>query len=296
MSARLSDILPPLLSLLAAAAAPAQEGFHPKVKWLYASAGLSWDYWRGSDSLGWEKKDRNYNPPQTLSSVTLGGSAALTSKVGLYLALPFFYNRIERYTDHAGLEQPALSASGVGDLEIGLPVKVGKAVLQPQAALPGFYAPDYHPFYHPRFQQAWSGLGVYRAGLGLSLPWKAHYYWASAEMVLLKPGETDGYTGPLVEEGDYILKGGYAYKRHPLPWLQWKAGADASYNSLSWAGADPQHNFSVEPKVSASYLKGRQELSLAAGATLYSWQGGDRTFHSYGSRRVYLGFYYGYYL
>lgn len=294
MSLRLSAFLPILCTLAAA-----QEGFHPKLKWLYASASLSLDYWKGSDSSGnevaWQPKDRNYNPPQTLSSITLGGSAALTSRAGLYLALPLFYNRIERYTDHNGIEQPALSAAGVGDLDVGFPIKIGRAVVQPQVSLPGFYAGGYHPFYSPRFQQAWSGLGVYRAALALSLPWNAHYLWASAEEVFLKPGETHDFTGPLVEEGDYILKGGYVWKRKLTEKLSGKTGFDLSYNSLSWAASDPQRNFSLEPKVSLSFWQGRRELSATAGATLYSWQGGASVFHSYGSRRAYLGFYCGYY-
>src|SRR6185295_7500440 len=101
--------------------------------------------------------------------LTLGGSAALTPRVGLFLSAPFFYNRIEAYADRYGTSQPSLSAAGVGDVEIGIPVKLGSATLQPQIAVPGLY--------HPRFQRAWSGLGVYRASLGASMPWKAHHAW-----------------------------------------------------------------------------------------------------------------------
>jgi hypothetical protein len=280
-------------------AAPARadsgpSGFHPKVKWLYASAGLAFDYWRGGDSLGngwaWRKKDNHNNAPQTLASITLGGSAALTPRVGLSLSVPCFYNRIEKYTDYDDFDHPSFSARGIGDIEIGIPVKVMRATLQPQLDVPGLYT--------PRFLRAWSGLGVYRASLGLSLPWKAHYGWASGETVVYKPGGgLPGRNGPMVEPWDYILKGGYAYKGKPLDWLHWKSGVDAAYNSLSWAGSRPQKNLSVEPRLGISYLpRPRQELSASLGATLYSWQGGATTFHSYGSRRIALGLYYGYYL
>src|SRR5689334_9182587 len=106
--------------------AAASHGLVPRVKWLYASAGLGLDYWGGAGTEGngfaWRKKDRAYNPPQTTSSFSLGGSAALTPRVGVFLSAPFFYNRIEAYADRYGTSQPSLSATGVGDVEIGVPV------------------------------------------------------------------------------------------------------------------------------------------------------------------------------
>jgi hypothetical protein len=265
--------------------------FQPKVKWLYLSSGMYLDRWGGGGAEGngfsWISKDRALNPPQSLYSLSAGAAMSITPAVGLAIGAPLFYNTFEPYTDGGGVDHKRSHRAGVGDFEIALPIKLGKAVLQPQLALPGPY--------DRKYLVPWTGFGVYRGSLGVSYPYKSHYAWAAAERVLYKPrGEDSG----LVEAGDFTLKGGYAWKRKLAAHFQGKAGVDLAYTSFTWQpNTESQDNFSIDPKISVSFFpEWRHELALTLSATLYSAQGGEEDFRSYASRRVFVGMYYGFYL
>jgi hypothetical protein len=281
--------------LLAAGAARSQTPewlrLQPKVKWLYLSSGIYFDRWGGTggqgNGFGWTAKYRSLNPPQSLYGLGAGGSVSITPVIGLAASVPVFYNTFEPYTDGSGGGHKRSHRSGIGDFEIAVPVKLGDATVQAQLAVPGPYDREY--------LVPWTGFGVYRGALGASYPWKANYFWASAERVLYKPGGRDS---GLVEAGDYSLKGGYAYKAALAGKLQGKAGVDLSFTSFTWQpAAESQDNFSIDPKISVSFFPDwKHELALTLSATLYSTQGGEEDFRSYASRRIFAGLYYGLYL
>lgn len=281
--------------MLAAAAAKSEAPewlrFQPKVKWLYLSSGVYLDLWGGSgesgNGAGWISKDRPLNPPQALYGLTAGGAVSLTPAIGLGASVPLFYNTFESYTDRIGGGHERRHRSGVGDFGISVPVKLGATTVQAQLAVPGPYEREY--------LVPWTGFGVYRGALGISRPWKAHYFWASAERVLYKPSGKDS---GLVEAGDFSLKGGYAFKKKLAVKIQGKAGFDVSYTSFTWQPyAESQDNFSIDPRISISFFpRGKRELALSVSATLYSSQGGEEDFRAYASRRIFAGLYYGVYL
>lgn len=289
-SARIA--LPVLLAVVfAGAETPAWLRFEPKLKWLYLSSGAYFDRWGGGGDKGngfsWIRKNRALNPPQTLYGATLGASGALTPNLGLGLSLPVFYNTFEPYTDRSGGEHKRQHRSGIGDLDINAPIRIGMLTLQPQLSIPGNYSREY--------LVPWTGFGVYRGALSASYPLKAHSLWAGYERVLYKPhGDDSG----LVEPGDYSLKGGYSWKAKLAPRFSGKAGFDLAYTSFTWQPtASAQRNFSCDPRVVVSFVpRGGQELALSLSATLYSTQGGEPDFRSYASRRVFAGLYYGFYL
>jgi hypothetical protein len=280
--------------LATAISACASEGdwwpINPKVKWLYLSSGIYLDRWGGGGASGndfsWHAKNRSLNPPQTLTSISAGGSLALTRCIGLSLSMPFFYNTFEEYSDRFGGLHPTDSRSGLGDFDIGIPIKIAKVTMQPQLSIPGPY--------DTKYLAPWTGFGVYRGGLGISYPWLAHSIWVAGETVLHKPsGENSG----MVEEGDFAVKGGYGYKLKLNPQLQVKGGMDLAYTSFRWQPtAKAQTTFTADPKVSFSVSPHHgQELSLSASGSLYSTQGGEPDFRSYASRRIFFGAYYGVY-
>ncbi|MDQ3000266.1 MAG: hypothetical protein M3Y08_03235 [Fibrobacterota bacterium] len=263
----------------------------PKVKSLHLSSGLYFDHWGGTGTEGngfvWQSKNRALNPPQSLYSLSAGGSVFLTPVLGLSAGIPIFYNTFEPYTDRSGGRHVRSHRSGIGDFEFGLPIKLGTLTVQPQLAVPGPYDREY--------LVPWTGFGVYRGSLGASYPWKTHHFWASAERVLYKPrGEDSG----LVEVGDFALKGGYAYKSRLARKIQGKAGVDLIYSSFTWQPiAKSQDNFSIDPKVTIAFFpEWKHELAVTLSATLYSTQGGEEDFRSYASRRIFAGFHYGLYL
>ena len=263
----------------------------PKLKWLYLSSGIYFDKWGGGgregNGISWISKNRALNPPQKLYGATVGAAGSITPNLGLGLSLPVFYNTFEPYTDGSGGEHSRQHRSGIGDLMIDLPIKIGKATVQPQLAIPGNYAREY--------LVPWTGFGVYRGALGVSYPIKSHFLWTGYERVLYKPHGPDS---GLVETGDFSLKGGYAWKTTLAPRLQGKAGLDLAYTSFTWQPtAESQSNFSADPRIAVSFFpKGGQEIALSISATLYSRQGGEEDFRSYASRRIFAGFYYGFYL
>jgi hypothetical protein len=281
--------------LLAAAAvhsaAPEWLRFQPKVKRLHLSSGLYFDRWGGTGAEGngfaWRSKNRALNPPQSLYSLSAGGSVSLTPVLGLSASVPIFYNTFEPYTDRSGGKHERSHRSGIGDFELGLPIRIGPVAVQPQLAIPGPYEREY--------LVPWTGFGVYRGSLGASYPIKAHFFWASAERVLYKPR---GMDSGLVEAGDFGMKGGYAFKSGPSRKVQGKAGVDLSYTSFTWQPiAESQDNFSIDPKLAVSFFPDwRHELAFTLSATLFSSQGGEEDFRSYASRRVFAGFHYGLYL
>lgn len=277
----------------------------PKLKWLYASTGIYFDRWGGSgtdgNGFGWISKNRPLNPPQTLTSFSIGGGFSLTPKVGLTFGIPLFYNTFDAYEDRIGGPHPSDHRSGLGDVDLGLPIRLGEGTLQPQLSIPGPYDRQY--------LVPWSGFGVYRGALGLSYPYQAHSAWVSAEMVVFKPGPGTYLASPLrfsaptqsdsglVEGGNFALKGGYAYKFKLPAHTQVKPGFDLAYTSFTWQPiSKAQTGFSLDPKVSFSiYPKGGREFALTASATLFSTQGGEPDFRSYASRRIFLGAYWGLY-
>jgi hypothetical protein len=278
----------------------------PKLKWLYASTGVYFDRWGGTgkdgNGIGWIAKNRVLNPPQTLTSVSIGGGLALTPKLGLTFGVPLFFNTFDEFKDRLGGPHEGDHRIGMGDFDIGLPIKLGAVTLQPQLAIPGPYQREY--------LVPWSGFGVYRGSLGLSYPYKAHSLWAAAEMVLFKPSPGTYLASPfrfyakpragdsgLVETGNYALKGGYGFKIKLPARTQVKTGFDLSYTSFTWQPiSKAQTSFSIDPKVSFSlFPKGGRELALSASATLYSTQGGEPDFRSYASRRIFIGAYWGLY-
>lgn len=262
----------------------------PKLKWLYLSSGAYLDRWGGGGKDGngfsWINKNRSLNPPQTLMSISAGGSLALTQRLGLSLSMPFFYNTFDEYSDRFGGLHTRDYRYDLGDIEIGIPIKFGKATLQPQVNIPGLYESEY--------LVPWTGFGVYRAALSMSYPYRAHSAWVMGETVLIKPsGDKPG----LVEEGDYTFKGGYGYKIKICPTLQMKGGLDLAYTSFRWSPfAKAQTTFSADPKLSfAIYPRKGQEFSLSTSGSMYSTQGGEPDFRSYASRRIFFGAYYGFY-
>ena len=284
------------LCLLAALSSPpAAQAFPPRLKWLSVSSGLYLDRWAGGgggNGWSWREKDHYYNPPQTLASLTLAGGLALTPALGLNLGLPFFRNSIDTYTNFNGAATAAESRAGIGDLEVALPLRLGggdRAVtVQPQFSLPGTLFGGYQPVY----LEPWTGFGVYRGALGVFHSRGAHLFWGSAETVLFKPeGEEPG----LVEAGDAMFKGGYSRKWKLPAQLVGKAGADFGLARYRWAGDVAQTSWSLDPKLSLARAAGRQEVSFTAGATLYSYQGKAGRYDTYGSRRVFLSLYYGFY-
>lgn len=275
---------------LAGAETPAWLRPEPKLKWLYLSTGVYFDRWGGSGETGngpgWIAKNRALNPPQNLYGATLGASGSVTRNVSLGLALPFFYNTFEPYVDRSGGEHTRKHRSGIGDLDVNLPIRIGKLALQPQLSIPGNYSREY--------LVPWTGFGVYRGSLSGSYPLKAHSLWAGYERVLHKPkGDDSG----LVEPGDYSLKGGYSWKTKLAPRFNGKAGFDMAYTSFTWQPtASAQRNFSLDPRIAVAFVpRGGRELALSFSATLYSSQGGEPDFRSYASRRVFAGLYYGLY-
>jgi hypothetical protein len=134
----------------------------PKLKWLYASSGVYMDRWGGSgtdgNGAGWISKDRALNPPQTLTSLSFGGAVALTPRIGLSLGIPLFFNTFDPYTSRLGGHVDGDHRVGVGDLDIGVPIKFGAATVQPQLTIPGPYTREY--------LVPWTGFGVYRGALG----------------------------------------------------------------------------------------------------------------------------------
>jgi hypothetical protein len=270
---------------------PAWLRFQPKVKWLYLSSGVYLDRWGGAgdegNGIAWTPKYRALNPPQALYSLSAGAAASITPVIGLALNAPVFYNTFEPYTDKSGGEHKRSHRSGIGDIEIAMPIKLGKATVQPQLAVPGPYDREY--------LVPWTGFGVYRGALGVSYPWRTHFFWANAERVLVKPSGKDS---GLVEAGDYALKGGYSFKSRLAKRFQGKLGSDVSFTSFTWQpSADAQYNFSIDPKLSLSFFpEWKHELAFTLSATLYSTQGGEEDFRSYASRRIFAGFYYGLYL
>ena len=264
--------------------------FQPKLKWLYISSGVYLDHWAGGgasgNSLSWHAKNQSLNPPQTLTSISAGGAVALTPHIGLFVAVPIFYNTFEEYRNRFGNLNPSEYRAGIGDMEIGVPIKLGKATLQPQLVIPGPY--------DRKYLVPWSGFGVYRGALGVSFPWGAHAVWAVSEIVLHKP---QGQDSGLVESGDYAFKGGYGYKIKLASRLQAKTGLDLAYTSFTWQPTvKAQTTFSADPKVSLSTSPwAGQELSFTTSASAYSMQRGERLFRSYASRRLFFGAYWGFY-
>ena len=268
--------------------------FHPEIKWAYASSGIYLDRWAGTgpngNDLSWKAKDRGINRPQTSVAVTLGGAIAINSKIGISLGIPYFYSQFA--PDRSGLDLPQTSRNGIGDIDLGFPLKFGKMTIQPQLAFPGTY--------HPNTNDPWTGFGVYRGSLGVSYPLLAHYFWGQAEMVLHQAfGDNKG----IAEAGDYTLKGGYAYKKKLAPKIFIKGGLDLSYASIVWEkNYSALTNFTADPKISVSTLPwAKQELAFTVAATAYSRQdGGDRMngngdIRSYGSRHIFFGLYWGRY-
>lgn len=274
----------------AAVPAPAGEPIGPKLKRITASAGIHLDRWGGADSdgngFGWKAKDRLYNPPQTLSALNLGAALSLGASAGLSLSAPFFRNAIDPYVSAFGGNVPGQVAYGIGEIELALPCRLGAFGVQPSLFLPWAYEAG---FFKP-----WKGFGAYRAGLGGSWDGRRHLLWASFDMVLRNP---EGDRPALVEPLDHALKGGYAWKTRLSRRLHGKAAADLSFTSYSWSGDGPQRNYSIDPRAGLSFAPAPgHEISATASATLYSFQGGSRTYHTYASRRASLGLYYGRYL
>lgn len=283
----------PILLLWLCSHAIAGEGnttFQPKLKWLFLSSGVYLDKWGGDWVSGngfyWKPKSRYLNPPQTLMSLTAGGSMSLTSNVGLYLALPVFYNTFDPYKDGFNGSHVMNHRSGVGDLEIGIPIRFKTLTVQPQLAIPGPY--------DPKYLAPWTGFGVYRASLWVSYGLRSHFVWSSGEAVLYKP--TGKYPG-MVEPGDYALKGGYGYKWVLRPKLQLKGGIDAASTSFRWQpSAKAQTSFTADPKIAFAYSPfSGHALSATMASTLYSTQGGEPDFRSYASRKLFFGLYWGRY-
>lgn len=275
------------LPLLAAA----EESFRLRLNSLSAGSSLHLDRWGGDgggNGFGWRRKSVLYNPPQTLAYLYLGASLALTRAAGLSVTLPFYRNAIDPYvSSRSGAPVPGRIVTGIGDLELAAPLRLGPVGLQPSLAFPWAY--------EARFLEPWTGLGVYRAGLSASWsPRPAHSLWAAAELVAWKPeGEHPGLVEPL----DHALKAGYAFKPRLSRRLAGRAGLDLGYTSFRWAGDDPQRNWSLDPRLGLSFSpRPGHELSLSGSATLYSHQGGSPTYRTYASRRMGLGLHYGRYL
>ncbi len=269
--------------------------YQPEIKWAYASSGTYLDHWAGTGPGGndflWKKKDRGINRPQTLSTVTLGGAIAINSKIGISLSVPYFYSQFEPDL-LSGLDLPSASRNGIGDIDLGFPLRFEKITVQPQLSFPGWY--------HPNTSDPWTGLGVYRGSVGVSYPLLAHYFWGQGEVVLHQAfGDNKG----IAEAGDYSLKGGYAYKMKVHPKIFIKGGMDLSYASIVWEkNYSALNNFTADPKISLSTLPwAKQELSFTLASTLYSRQdGGDANIgnsdiRSYGSRHIFFGLYWGRY-
>jgi hypothetical protein len=271
------------------AAAPVRSGGDlPRLRSLSVSTGLYLDRWGGSgpegNGFGWRRKSVLYNPPQTLAGLAFAAGASLSPRTGVSLAVPFHSNTIDAYTSsRSGLSLPARRASGIGDIELSLPVRLGPATVQPSLAVPWAYRAEY--------LDPWEGLGVYRAGLAAFASRGPHGFWAAGDLVAWNPrGDRAGLVEPL----DYALKGGYGWKRKLAPRLAGRMGADLSFTSFRWAGDDPQLNGSVDPRIGLAWSPAPgHDLSGSASATLYSWQGGSRTYHTYASRRIGFGLQYG---
>lgn len=276
----------------ACAAVPALAGEYtgPKLRWITASAAIHLDRWGGAESggngFGWKAKDRLYNPPQTLSALNLGAGLSLGASAGLSLSAPFFRNAIDPYVSAYGGAVPGQAACGMGDIELALPFRLGTFGIQASLFLPWAYEAG--------FLEPWKGFGAYRAELGGSWAGRRHLLWASFNLVVHKP---EGDRPVLVEPLDYAFKGGYAWKTRLSHRLHGKAAADLSFTSYSWSGDGPQRNYSIDPRAGLSFAPAPgHEISTTVSATLYSFQGGSRTYHTYASRRASLGLYYGRYL
>lgn len=281
--------LPLVALLLATVPAIAGESIRPKPGWVSVSSGIHLDRWGGTGSdgngLGWKARNRLYNPPQTLTVLNFGAGLAFGRTAGLSLSVPIFHNTIDPYVSAFGGNVPGQKASGIGDIELAMPLRF--AAFGVQASLSAPWA------YEPGFLKPWKGFGVYRAGFGGSWSARRHLLWASFNMVVHQP---EGDAPALVEPLDHSLKGGYAWKHRLSRRLHAKAAADLSFTSFSWSGDDPQRNYSIDPRAGLAFTPASgHEISVAASATLYSFQGGSRTYHTYASRRTSLTLYYGRY-
>lgn len=289
--ATLALLAPCLVPFFAPCPAAASGGWRPSLKWYSASSSLTMEHWGGTGGEGngpsWKARDVLYNPPQTLAYLHLGAGMALHPRAVLSASVPFFRNSIEPYTSsRSGLSLPGRSVTGTGDIEFALALRLGARSMRASFAAPWAYTPE--------FLEPWSGLGVYRAGLGASSSHGPHAYWAAADGVVLTPrGEMPGLVEPL----DFALKGGYAFSRPLFGRLTAKAGIEGSFTSYSWSGDEPQHNYSLDPRLVLSFApRPGHAVSVSASATLYSYQGGSRTYHTYASRRIGLSLQYGRYL
>jgi hypothetical protein len=277
--------LSPTVLLVLALALPACSA--PRLKWVSAASSLYLERWGGAGTEGngfaWRSRSVLYNPPQTLAYLHFGAGVDVHPRVNVSLAFPLFRSSIDAYTSsRSGVSVPGQSALGMGDIELAASARAGFLSLRSFVAFPWAYEAE--------FLKPWKGAGVYRAGLGAS--------WTRGPNTLRAAGETAVYQpeGALVEPWDFSIKGEYVFKRPVARRFAFRAGGEASFSSMSWAGDEPQHNYSLDPRAGLSFMPAPgHEVSASGSATLYSYQGGSRTYHTYASRRVSFGLAYGRY-
>ncbi len=282
-----------LAALLFLAATPATA--QPKLTWVYLSSGLSFDHWRGSGEQGsgllWEAKNNPLNTPHTFRSLNMGGAVRFSSDFGASVNARYFANSLKGFTTEFGELSDAGFIQGLGDFDVeaygkfrGMgPIKSVENTLRLGLRIPGPYEPTI---------SIWSGFGVYRLLLGYTLSQGRNQAYLRSGIVLPLGLDEERV---LVRGGNFDLTGGYRYTHRLSRGLHIKPGIDWGSARYLWNGIGVQSEFSVDPALSLSwFFLPARELSFSSSLTAYSREDGFGSI--YGSRRISLGMYLGWYL
>jgi len=253
--------------------------FTPKLRWAWVSEGTYFDQWGSQGWLNYREKNVGTNPPQTLNSVQAGMKWGLGSHLGVTFALPYFYNQTSTYRFHPEVK----SVQGLGDPSIKVDWREKIYAVGLQVFIPGPYEAQLEP---------WTGFNVWRLGIPLEMYRDAHYAYINPTWVFYSPSGANGGT---VDPFDLDLNAGYNYSHRLNSSLKLRGGLDYGYSSYHFLG-NPKTNraFSLDPVISLALTKGWQhELAVSVGATVWSVEHGE--FAVYGSKKVFVGVYYGFY-
>ena len=280
--------------------------------WLYASYGLSMEYWIDNggefvaiDSL--ENYPNDEERPRQFNELKLGGLYKIPQlkNFGIYFEIPIVYNEVLPYQD-AFVEDGKQftdreTVFAIGDSTLGLTWRFLPVLTWiPYLKLPSM------PLSQTREESrypggAWSGFGLFSIGNALQLSFRQHYAYSSIEIVAVDPFSDEEQAWAL--PGDFRLYLQYVYTFKLNSKLSIKPGFYYTHNRYRWQGAflnaDGEEVYYVQNNLnlgtSLSYFRSSQhEISFNFYYSFYADKAIDDT-PKPTIRGLYFGLYSGWY-
>jgi hypothetical protein len=267
----------------------ATQSILPRLSWIWASAGWTWDQWGGeplSAPWDWQTKSNQsggfYNQPQHLRSVQIGAKWMWNPHWGFAVSAPYFLNTRQAMPGKAGA-----SEQGLGSLQWTLDYRAKPFSAGLQLTLPGWHDVSIDP---------WTDFNVVRLAIPLDWSGGPNRMYLLPSIVAYSP-KGDGFqSGGLVDPGDWEIHGGINHTRKFAKRWKGRMGIDygvSSYHFVRYAQANQSQT--LAPTFGISWAPApKHELAVSFSGTLWSYETGAFTDATV-SKKLSLGLYYGWY-